>query len=206
RSLPCRGLDRWPRRTAGDDAAAFPGTDAELEALLATATVPPTGGGVAGPWARAITAAAFIAQQEPELAWLEPRLLAPGAITEWVSPRALRQTQRGLAIAIHLARRGRRVLLLDRDNPRHEVRRRLRSWGAAGLETLKVMTRDDVPPLTDREAWKTFPLDYELVILDSLDAATEGVGEQDSEKPSKAIAVLLDIVRRVEGPGLLVLG
>src|SRR5262249_9645716 len=83
RGMAPRLVDPWPDATDGRDAADYAGTDAELEALLVTATVPPTGGGVAGPWARAITAAAFIAQQEPELAWLEPRLLAPGAITEW---------------------------------------------------------------------------------------------------------------------------
>jgi hypothetical protein len=108
---------------------------------------------------------------------------------------------------VTLARAGHAVLLLDRDNSRREIRRRLRAWGAADLEQLAVMTRDDVPPLTDAAAWRTFPFGrYALVIVDSLDASTEGVGEQDSAKPAKAIAPLLDIAHRADGPAILVLG
>jgi Bifunctional DNA primase/polymerase, N-terminal/AAA domain/Primase C terminal 1 (PriCT-1) len=159
------------------------------------------------PWTRAMTAAAFVAESDLELDWLEPRLLALGSITEWFSPRGLGKTQAALAIAVKLARAGHRVLLLDRDNSRREVRRRLRAWGAADVTTLRVMTRHDVPPLTDGAAWKTFPFgDYELVIVDSLDASTEGVGEKDSGKPSQAIAPLLDIAHRADGPAILVLG
>jgi hypothetical protein len=99
------------------------------------------------------------------------------------------------------------VLLLDRDNSKREVRRRLRAWGAADLTGLQVMTRDGVPPLTDRSAWRTFPFGtYDLVIVDSFDASTEGIGEQDSAKPSQAIAPLLDIAHRADGPAILILG
>src|ERR1019366_1952690 len=56
-------------------------------------------------------------------------------------------------------------------------------------------------------AWAEFPYyEYDLVILDSLDSAAEGIGEQDSTKPSLAIAPLLDIARRENGPAVLVLG
>src|SRR5262249_7539138 len=83
----------------------------------------------------------------------------------------------------------------------------LRAWGAAELTSLHVMTRDDVPPLTDAAAWRTFPFTkYAMVIVDSLDASTEGVGEQDSAKPAKAIAPLLDLAHRADGPAILVLG
>jgi len=69
------------------------------------------------------------------------------------------------------------------------------------------MTRDEVPPLTDSAAWKDFPWrDYDLVIIDSLDASTEGVGEKDSAKPSRAISPILDIAHRSNGPAVLVLG
>jgi hypothetical protein len=159
------------------------------------------------PWARAMTAAVFVAETDPVLDWLESRLLAPGSLTEWFSPRGLGKTQVAMAIAVKLARVGHRVLYLDRDNSRREIRRRLRAWGAADLTTLRVMTRDDVPPLTDRAAWKAFPFgSYELVIVDSFDASTEGIGEQDSAKPSTAIAPLLDIAHRADGPAILVLG
>src|SRR5439155_25012875 len=48
--------------------------------------------------------------------------------------------------------------------------------------------------------------DYDVVIVDSLDSMTEGVGEMDSGKPSRALAPLLDIARRPNGPGVLILG
>jgi hypothetical protein len=159
------------------------------------------------PWDRAISAAAFLAEVDPVLDWLEPRLLSPGAITQWYSPRGLGKTQIALGIAIRLARAGHRVLLLDRDNPQREVKRRLRAWGAEGLATLDVMTRDDVPHLLDRTAWAKFPRGrYALVIIDSWDAASEGVGEQDSAKPSQATATLNDLAHVAGGPAVLVLG
>jgi hypothetical protein len=69
------------------------------------------------------------------------------------------------------------------------------------------MLRDQVPPLTNASDWAGFPFhDWDLLIVDSLDAATEGVGEKDSGKPSKAIAPMLDIAHRAEGPAILVLG
>ena len=43
-------------------------------------------------------------------------------------------------------------------------------------------------------------------MIDSLDAASEGVGEKDSSRPSKAVAPLLDIAHRADGPAILVLG
>jgi hypothetical protein len=162
---------------------------------------------VRGPWTRAVPAADFLAGDDPTLDWLVPRLLAPGSLTNLFSPRGLGKTHVAYAYAVALARGGRRVLLLDRDNSKREIRRRLRAWGAANLTTLKVMTRDDVPSLTDAAQWATFPWQaYDLVIIDSLDASTEGVGEQDSAKPAKAIAPLLDIAHRADGPAILVLG
>jgi hypothetical protein len=162
---------------------------------------------VRGRWTRAVSATDFLAGDDPTLDWLIPRLLAPGSLTHLFSPRGLGKTHVAYAYAVALARRGHTVLLLDRDNSKREIRRRLRAWGAADLTTLKLMTRDDVPPLTDTAAWLTFPFDrYDLVIVDSLDASTEGVGEQDSAKPAKAIAPLLDIAHRADGPAILILG
>jgi hypothetical protein len=75
------------------------------------------------------------------------------------------------------------------------------------LTKLKFLSRENAPPLTDTKAWDEFPyFDYDAIILDSLDSSAEGVGEQDSSKPSKAIAPLLDIARREDGPAVLVLG
>ncbi len=159
------------------------------------------------PWASALPAPDLLRSTEEEVAWLDYPLLAPGSITEVFSPRGLGKTHVALSKAVSQARKGRRVLLLDRDNSRREVRRRLAAWGAADTPTLHVMTRDEVPPLTDTVAWASFPFkNYDMLIIDSLDSTTEGVGEQDSSKPSRAIAPLLDIAHRADGPAILVLG
>jgi hypothetical protein len=164
-------------------------------------------GGRSRGWAAATPAAVLIAEPDPTPDELEPRLLARGAVTEWFSPRGLGKTHVAHALAVKLARGGHRVLVLDRDNSRREVRRRLRAWGASDVTALDVLTRDEAPALTDRRKWEEFPLGlYDAIIIDSLDAAAEGVGEQDSSKPSKAIAALLDVVRRVDGPAVLLLG
>jgi hypothetical protein len=44
------------------------------------------------------------------------------------------------------------------------------------------------------------------VVIDSIDAATEGVGESDSAKPAAALASILDLAHREAGPAVLVLG
>jgi hypothetical protein len=158
-------------------------------------------------WSRAMTAREFLAGDDPALDFLVNRILSHGSLTTFYSPRGLGKTHVTYAFAVELARRRHAVLLLDRDNAKREIRRRLRAWGAAELEYLKVMTRDDVPPLTDAAAWREFPFGaYELVIVDSLDASTEGIGEQDSAKPARAIAPLLDIAHRADGPAILLLG
>jgi hypothetical protein len=143
---------------------------------------------------------------EPEP--LYDRVLYRETITEIFSPRGIGKSVFALFLAVCLALKGFRVLLLDRDNPRRVVRERLRAWGAdANLNTLKVITREKCPPLTNSVAWLEFPyLEYDVVILDSLDSMAEGIGEQDSGKPSRAIASVLDIARREGGPGVLILG
>jgi hypothetical protein len=158
-------------------------------------------------WARAQPAPNFLAVPEMELDFLEARLLARGSITEWFSPRGLGKTHIAHALMVRHALAGRRVLLIDRDNSRREVKRRLHAWGAGQAPTLKVMTRDDAPALTDTATWAAFPLsEYDLVGIDSLDAVAEGVGEQDSARPAAALAPILDIAHREAGPGILVLG
>ncbi len=159
------------------------------------------------PWTGAQSIAALLSQKDPETPWLERPLLALGAVTEVFSPRGLGKTQVAYAKAVALARQGKRVLLLDRDNSPREVKRRLRAWGADEVPSLKVMIRDQVPPLTDAAAWATFPAsDYDFVIIDSLDSTAEGIGEKDSAKPSKALKPILDLARRTNGPAVLILG
>jgi len=165
-------------------------------------------------WSKAKTAFEFIesGNQEPE--WSVDRLISPGAITVLASPRGLGKTHFALKLAVATALNGDllgrpvkagRVLLIDRDNPKREIRRRLVGWGGGATgERLKVLTRDDAPPLTDARAWRDFPFaEYELVVLDSLGASSEGVDEKEGGASGKAIAPLLDLARR--GAAVLVL-
>ena len=159
------------------------------------------------PWAAAQSAPDFLNAPETDVDFLVARLLARGSLMLWFSPRGLGKTHAAHALAVELARQGKRVLLIDRDNSTRELKRRLRGWGAGDLSSLKILGRDDAPPLTDQKAWAEFPIaDYDLVVIDSIDASTEGTGEQDSAKPSLAIAPLLDIVHTAAGPAVLVLG
>ena len=159
------------------------------------------------PWSAAMPAPDFLREPEVPGDFLEPRQLARGSITEWFSPRGIGKTLLAHALAAKQARAGRSVLLVDRDNSRREVKRRLAAWGVEDCPTLKVLTRDEAPELTDHAAWAQFPLtDYDIILIDSLDASSEGVGEQDSGKPSKAIASILDVAHAAAGPAILALG
>jgi hypothetical protein len=132
------------------------------------------------PWLAAMPAPDFLREPEVPGDFLEPRQLARGSITEWFSPRGIGKTLLAHVLMAKQARAGRRVLLIDRDNSRREVKRRLAAWGVDDCPTLKVLTRDEAPPLTDHAAWARFPAtDYEIILIDSLDASSGGVGEQD---------------------------
>jgi hypothetical protein len=157
------------------------------------------------PWDRAIPIGSFLEGPEEEVDFLGPHgLLARGCITEIFSPRGIGKTHVAHWLAKSLSRAELRGLILDRDNPKSRVKSGLRQWGATD-GNLHILTRDEAPRLTDPAAWQKFPVEkYDFVILDSLDAASEGVGEQDSAKPSKALAPLLDVARR--GPAVFVLG
>ena len=160
------------------------------------------------PWSLAAGMDTFLESEEEGIDFLFEPVVAKEAVTEIFSPRGLGKSLWALFVAVLLARAGRKVLLIDRDNPRRVVRERLRAFGATrDLSTLKILPRENAPPLTNARAWAEFPYtDYDLVIVDSFDSAAEGVGEQDSTKPSQAIASLLDVARRENGPAVLVLG
>jgi len=165
-------------------------------------------GRAANPWAEIEGLDSFLRDDGSGAEALEAGVLYQGAVAEIFSPRGLGKSLYALALAVKLARADRRVLLLDRDNPRRVVRERLEGWGADGeLTTLNVLSRERCPTLTNPAAWALFPYaDFNVVILDSLDSHAEGVGEQDSGKPSRAIAPLLDVAHREGGPAVLVLG
>jgi putative DNA primase/helicase len=209
-AVPDFGTDRPAKATDFNDLAAHRGLEAVAEAIMHARPVGDHAK-IGGPWGAAEPAHEFVAATEAESQFLdENRILAPAAITELFSPRGLGKTLYALLLAVPLAVTGKRVLYINRDNPRHEVRRRLRACGVTAeqaLDTLKVITREKAPPLTDAAAWQRFPIaEYDVVILDSFDSAAEGVGEQDSAKPSRAIAPLLDVARAMNGPAIMVLG
>jgi hypothetical protein len=151
--------------------------------------------------------ATFLAE-EPEPESLTDKMpLYKGCVTEVFSPRGVGKSVHVASLAAELAQKY-RVILLDRDNPKWLVKARLRGWGVdIDWENLKAIARAKCPPLTRPDLWLTFPYaDYDVVILDSFDSMAEGVGEQDSSKPSRAVATILDFVRQDKGPAVLVLG
>jgi hypothetical protein len=216
-----RAFDPWPERTDGADAADWTDATEAVQAALAAAPLadaPPAGerertpGGTV--WERAVPVDALLVAEDASVDWIAEPVLAPGSFTILAAPRGLGKTHVALSLAVAVATGGvwcsrritpGRVLLIDRDNPRREVKRRLRAWGAAGLgDRLRILTRDDAPPLTDARAWAVVPFaDYDVVILDSISAATEGVNESEAGATGKALAPLLDLARR--GPAVLVL-
>ncbi len=164
----------------------------------------------AGPWADIESMHTFLSGEDTEAQFLDPEkhFLARECVTEIFAPRGLGKTFFALWMAIRLAARGLRVLYLDRDNSPFILKSRLRGFGATSeTSNLKAISRDKCPPLADKVAWAKFPYaDFDVVFVDSMDAVTEGVGEQDSAKPSRALAPLLDVVRRTNGPAVMVLG
>jgi hypothetical protein len=158
-------------------------------------------------WSRAQSTEAFLSGEDEAVDFLHAGIVARQYVTEVFAPRGLGKSLWALDAAVRIAGSGLRVLLLDRDNPTREVKARLRAFGAEGIPNLKIMPREDAPSLTSVAVWRDFPwMDFDLVIVDSIDSFTEGVGEQDSAKPSRALAPLLDIAHRDGGPAVVVLG
>jgi putative DNA primase/helicase len=115
----------------------------------------PPAGAHPDPWRHALPAPTLLAAEDAEPDFLVPHLLVRGAITEWFSPRGLGKTNVAHYQLVQLALAGLRVLLVDRDNPLREVKRRLKAWGAAmtRASTLLVVTmlhRSPMPPLGRR--------------------------------------------------------
>jgi hypothetical protein len=164
-------------------------------------------------WGHAITAQEFLQQVDADLPADVKDLVVPGCITAVSAPRASGKTIVALYLGVALATGGvfrgeqlapKRVLLVDRDNPPALIRKRLRWLGAQTVTALKVLLRDKAPPLTDKAAWSTFPVqDYDVVIVDSLGASTEGISEKEGRQTQEFLATLKDLARR--GPALLCL-
>jgi hypothetical protein len=158
------------------------------------------------PWAQAQTAEAFLAHEEEDLQEDARDLLVMGCVTLVAAPAASGKTLVALYLAVALAQGGvfrgqqlptRRVLLVDRDNPPALIKKRLRWLGAHKVTNLKVLTRNQAPPLTDADAWAAFPAqDYDVVIVDSIGAATEGVSEKEGKQTQQYLAILKDLAQR----------
>jgi hypothetical protein len=165
------------------------------------------------PWTQGVTAEDFLLQEDPDVQADVKDLVIPGCITVMAAPRASGKSLVALYIALVLATGGvfrgervpqRRVALVDRDNPPALIRKRLRWLGAQKVRELTVFSRDVAPPLTDANAWATFPVDrYDVLIVDSIGAATEGVSEKEGRQTQEYLATLKDLARC--GPAILAL-
>jgi hypothetical protein len=173
----------------------------------------PTPASPAGAWEKAIPVGDFLQQQDVTHTALATDLIVPGAITIVAAPRGTGKSLTALALGVALASGGvfrgqalhpTRVLLVDRDNPPAIVRTRLHRLGATAGHTLDVMTRDEAPPLKDKATWAGFPVDkYQVVLIDSLGAATEGISEKEGKQTQEFLATLKDLAHR--GPAILAL-
>jgi hypothetical protein len=185
--------------------AAIPG----LHTLVTTAWDPTTDYG----WAHATTAADFLLVEEAEVLADARDLVIPGCITLIAAPRSSGKTIIAEALGLALATGGlfrgerlpqRRVLLVDRDNPPALIRKRLRCLGGQAVTGLKLLTRDKAPPLTEADAWAACPAEeYDVIIVDSIGASTEGVSEKEGKLTQQYLATLKDLAHR--GPAILAL-
>jgi len=158
------------------------------------------------PWAFAQTADDFLAIREEDLDATVKDFVIAGCTTIVSAPRGSGKTFVALFLGVALATGGifrmerlarQRVLLVDRDNAPALIRQRLRNLGATGLTTLKVLTRETAPPLTNKEAWAQFPAeDYDVLIVDSISAFTEGVSEKEGKQTQEFVATLKNLALR----------
>jgi hypothetical protein len=157
-------------------------------------------------WQRAISAVEFVQQEEDEHQSLTADLVYPGAITLIAAPRGTGKSIVALILAVAEVTAGIfrgerlrpvRVLYVDRDNPPRLIRDRLRRIGVEGAVNLRVITRVDAPPLTDKQAWLALPWqEYDVVVIDSIGAATEGVSEKEGRETQHFLATLKDLAQR----------
>ena len=158
------------------------------------------------PWLKVKSVTTWLQEIDPEFQGLAKDLVAPGCICVIAAPRGLGKSHCAHAVAVALTTSGvfrgervqpARVLLLDRDNPKAIVKRRLRAWGATQSQHFDVLSREECPPLTDALAWVLFPVEqYDVVIVDSLNSFLEGVTEKEGRELTKALAILVDIASR----------
>lgn len=143
-------------------------------------------------WDKAKDAPSFLAEEDQEFEGLVKDLLVQGAVPAVAAPRGLGKTLVAHCLAVTLALgglfRGKpvypvRVLIVDRDDPKKVIKKRLRGWGAQNAANLCLLTREDAPDLRDKKAWQSFPVDkYQVVVIDSIGSSTEGVSEKEGKE------------------------
>lgn len=162
-------------------------------------------------WANLRPAPEFLAEQDDDISPIARDLIFPGCVTLLAAPRGIGKSMSSTCLAVALALGGRfrddyldqySVALIDRDNPARLVKIRLRRWGAEKAESLHIMAGEEVPALTDKKAWDGFPAqDFDLVIIDSIASATEGVSEREGKETQLYMRTLRHLANR--GPAIM---
>lgn len=157
-------------------------------------------------WASLKPATEFLGETDEDIPAMVRDLVFPGCVTLLAAPRGIGKSMSATSLAVALALGGRfrndfldkyRVALIDRDNPPRLVKTRLRRWGAEKAAALHIMAGENVPPLTDKQAWGTFPAqEFDLVIIDSIGAATEGVSEKEGKETQLYLRTLRHLADR----------
>jgi hypothetical protein len=148
----------------------------------------------------------FLAESSHEVPWLVKDLLASGAITMWAAPYGVGKTLVSIKLARELAIGGMFrqqtlaptwVLYLNRDNPKDVIAAWLRGWEVPDVPNFRLMTREKVPELKDRDGWARFPVEYfDVVVIDSVGSSPEGITEKEGRDTTKILATLLDLAAR----------
>jgi hypothetical protein len=155
-----------------------------------------------------MTASSFTAQFGDErVEWVVEPLVARGAVTLMAAPRGVGKTMVSTGLAFHVAQQGSKVGYIDRENPRPVIVERFTHWGADGLPpTLFIIDGDNVPALWESGEWQYLierkASKFDLLVVESYGALTAGAGDNDADKHSRAIDLLVRCAR--QGPGLLV--
>ena len=137
----------------------------------------------------------------------------PGGVTTIAAPSSSGKSIVIYALADALARGGifrhqrvqaARVLLVDFDNPRSIVQKRLQSICDNPDIDFQIMGREHAPQLLNQAAWAAMPAhDHDVVIIDSFGSATVGVTEKEGRQLQQALDTLLKVADR--GPAVIVL-
>jgi AAA domain len=140
-------------------------------------------------------------------------LVFPGGITTVAAPSGVGKSVIIYGLAYALAKGGvfrseklwpARVLLLDFDNPRSVVQKRMKGVCDSHDIDLQILGREHAPQLLDDDAWEALPADeHDVIIVDSFGSASVGISEKEGAKLQQA----LDTIKRVadRGPAVVVL-